>query len=307
MEITTVNAYPLVSVVITAYNRSTFLRDTLESIQNQTYSNIEILVIDDGSDKEEAVKNKLLCEEFDKCIYYYKANSGQPDSRNYGIKRAKGEFIAFCDDDDLWVLDKLEKQVSILNNNPDYGLVTGSIECINEDGSKTGVIKNHKGHSHGFVFSNFLFKNRTASITPLLRKEIFKKVGYFNPDFTIGEDWEFWRRVSYYYKFYALPEVLGYVRLHDNNMSKSRSSNPMEAFELYRKLTTSLLKWGKSFFEKEDYTIIFQTEWSIYKKILINHCPGVYKKLKLVMKIFCLNLKDGIHIVYLFLKFNKTL
>jgi glycosyltransferase involved in cell wall biosynthesis len=301
MEITTTSTYPLVSVVITAYNRSAFLRDTLESIQNQTYHNIEILVIDDGSHEQEALKNKLLCVEFDKCIYYCKANSGQPDSRNYGIKRAKGEFIAFCDDDDLWVLDKLEKQVSILNNNPDYGLVTGSIECINENGSKTGMIKNHKGYSHGYVFSDFLFKNRTASITPLLRKEIFKKAGGFNPSFTIGEDWEFWRRVSYYYKFYALPEVLGYVRLHEDNMSKSRVNDPLIRFSLYRKLTTTLLFWGENKFSKKERQLIYKIEWKFYKKMFNNKCPGILKKLTLLKRIGQLNIKDATHVIKLFL------
>jgi glycosyltransferase involved in cell wall biosynthesis len=302
MEITTANKYPLVSVVITAYNRSAFLRDTLDSIQNQTYSNIEILVVDDGSNKEEAVKNKLLCEKFDKCIYYYKANSGQPASRNYGIKRAKGKFVAFCDDDDLWVLDKLEKQVAVLNNIPDYGLVTGSIENINENGSKTGVVKSHKGHSHGYVFSDFLIKNRTASIIPLVRKEVFNKVGYFNTDFTIGEDWEFWRRVSYYYKFYAIPEVLGYVRLHEDNMSKSRVNDPLVRFLLYRKLTTSLLSWGEHRFSKKDKQLIFKIEWKFYKKMFNNKCPGILKKLTLLKRIGQLNISDVYHILSLYLK-----
>jgi glycosyltransferase involved in cell wall biosynthesis len=301
MGIANINTTPLISVIITAYNRGVFLRDTLDSIQNQTYSNIEILVIDDGSNKEEAVKNKLLCEEFDKCIYYYKANSGQPDSRNYGIKRSKGEFVSFCDDDDLWVLNKLEKQVAILNSNPDYGLVTGSIECINEDGSKTGVVKSHKGHIHGYVFPDFLIKNRTASIIPLVRKEVFKKVGYFNPDFTIGEDWEFWRRVSYYFKFYAIPEVLGYVRLHEDNMSKSRVNDPLVRFLLYRKLTTSLLNWGEHRFNKKDKQLIFKIEWKFYKKMFNNKCPGILKKLTLLKRIGQLSLRNAFHVIGLYL------
>ena len=293
---------PLVSIVITAYNRSTYLEDTLNSIQNQTYKNLEILVVDDGSSPEEAVKNKLLCENFDKCTYYYKTNSGQPDSRNYGIKRSKGQFIAFCDDDDYWALDKLEKQVAVLILNPEYGLVTGSIECINEDGSKTGVIKSHKGHNHGYVFSDFLFKNRIASPAPMLRKEVFNKAGYFNPTFTIGEDWEFWRRVSYYYKFYALPDVVGYLRLHDNNMSKSRVSDPIEYFLLYRKLTKTILDWGKNIFDENEQRLIFKTEWQTYKKLLINHCPGVINKVVLLKRIAKNNIKDAAHLMALYVK-----
>jgi glycosyltransferase involved in cell wall biosynthesis len=307
MEITSTNNYPLVSVIITAYNRNIFLRNTLESIQNQTYHNIEILVIDDGSRQEEALQNKLLCEEYSKCTYYYKANSGQPDSRNYGIKRARGEFIAFCDDDDLWVLDKLEKQLYVLEQHSNYSIVTGDVEYINDASEKTGKIKSHRKHNHGRIFKALLIKNRTASIVPLMRKEVFDKVGYFNSNFTIAEDWEFWLRVSYFYDFFALPDVLGYVRLHNKNMSNSRTPDAFEAFLLYRKLTKSLLKWGQPFFKKEDYAIIFQTEWDTYKKLLINNCPGVYKKLKLILRIFYSNISDGVHLVYLFLQFNKTL
>ena len=247
-----------------------FLTETLETIQNQTYKNLEILVVDDGSSPEEAVKNKLLCENFDKCTYYYKTNSGQPDSRNYGIKRSKGQFIAFCDDDDYWALDKLEKQVAVFKDYPEYAVVTGCIEYINEDGSKTGVIKCHKGHNHGDIFKNLLIKNRTASIIPLVKLEVFDKVGYFNPNFRIGEDWEFWRRVSYYYKFYALPDVLGYVRLHDNNMSKSRVNDPLVRFLLYRKLTTTLLYWGENKFSRKERKLIYKIEWTFYKKMFNN-------------------------------------
>lgn len=302
MEVKTITDFPLVSVIITAYNRSVFLRETLETIQNQTYTNIEILVIDDGSFKVEAEKNNLLCKEFDKCTYYYKENSGQPDSRNYGVKRATGIYIAFCDDDDLWVLDKLEKQIAVLKQNTEYGLVTGCIEYINEDGTKSGNIKSHTGHSHGYVFKEFLIKNRTASITPMLRREIFDKVGFFNPDFTIGEDWEFWRRVSYYYNFYALPDVLGYVRLHGDNMSKSRVNDPLVRFLLYRKLTTTLLSWGEGKFDKKERHLISIIEWGFYKKMFNNRCPGVVKKIILFKRIGGLNVKDAFHLMLLYFK-----
>src|SRR5690606_22444103 len=133
--------------------------------------------IDDGSIDTIAAENKAICEKFSTCNYYYKENSGQPDSRNYGIKKSKGDFFAFCDDDDIWVKDKLEKQISILNTEQEYGLVTGSIEYINREGIKKGTIKSHQGHNHGNVFRDLLVKNRTASIVPLIRKEVIDKAG----------------------------------------------------------------------------------------------------------------------------------
>lgn len=293
---------PLVSVIITAYNRSEYLKETLKSIQEQTYTNLEIIVVDDGSMPEEAHKNKVLCRAFSKCNYYYKPNSGQPDSRNFGIKRSKGEFISFCDDDDLWALDKLEKQLAIFKNHPNYAVVTGAIEYVNENSSKTGEVKCHKEHSHGDVFKSLLMKNRTASIVPLIKLEVFNKVGYFNSDFTIGEDWEFWRRVSYYYKFYALPDVLGYVRLHGQNMSDSRTTDPLERFLLYRKLTKALLTWGADKFDKKDRQLILEQEWLIYRKMLASRYPSFFKKGTFFKRVSINNIQDMCHLVRLYVK-----
>ena len=92
----------LVSVIITTYNRSLYLNECLLSVSNQTYKNIEILVIDDGSNKENALINKNICSKYSNCNYLYKENTGQPDSRNYGILRSNGEFFSFCDDDDFF-------------------------------------------------------------------------------------------------------------------------------------------------------------------------------------------------------------
>jgi len=292
---------PLVSIIITTYNRSNYLKTCIESVVNQTYTNIEILVIDDGSKDEIAKENKIICRNYNLCTYYYKKNSGQPASRNYGIKKATGDYIAFCDDDDFWALNKLEKQVSILDNNKDIGLVTGSIEYVKYDGTKTGKIKTHKGYNHGYVFADFLIKNRTSSITPMLRKEVFEKVGYFNPNFTIAEDWEFWRRVSYYYKFYFIDEVLAYVRLHVDNMSISRSGSVIERYKLYKKLTKSLLLWGEERFSKEDIQQIEYIEWCHYRKLFSNNLNGIKKKTMFLASIS----SDIPYLIKLYSTYNK--
>ncbi|WP_271425133.1 glycosyltransferase family 2 protein [Aequorivita sinensis] len=307
MEIKLSQSLPLVSVIITTYNRSVFLEKTIESIQSQTYDNLEILLIDDGSNKKIAAECEAITKKYSKCTYYYKPNTGQPDSRNYGIKRSKGVYIGFCDDDDYWVLDKIEKQVKILESQVEHSVVTGCIGYVNEKGVKLKEIKCHKGHNHGYVFDSFLIKNRTASVTPLLRREVFEKVGYFNPTFTIAEDWEFWRRVSYYYKFYNTHEVLAYVRLHETNMTNSRAGDPLEWFLLYRKLTKALNKWGENHFNHEDFIKINQIEWMIYRKILSNRFPGVLKKIKFIGRVFWNDPKNGLHFTYLLMRYGKLM
>lgn len=291
----------LVSVIITTYNRPKYLRETLESIINQTYENFEVLIIDDGSKQPNAIENKTIVNSYNKCNYYYKKNTGQPDSRNFGIKRAKGEFIAFCDDDDLWIKEKLELQVKILSENPKYDMTTGCIGYINH---YSEIIKNkikcHEGYNHGYVFKYFLEKNRTSSVTPMMRKSIFNDVGYFNPSFTIAEDWEFWRRLSYVSEFYFHKHILAYVREHNENMSKTRTGDVIERFKLYRKLTVSLLKWGKNRFSKEEYKLIYSIEKKFYKRILSNHYKG-FNKLSFFYTVFKSSKSDFFHLLKLFL------
>lgn len=291
---------PLVSVIITTYNRSNYLEECIVSIVNQTYCYVEVLVIDDGSKKENAINNEKICTKFPNCFYFFKENSGQPSSRNFGIKKAKGEFIAFCDDDDFWVLDKLEKQLNILIKFPKVGIVSSCILTVDENSKSTGeqqcpMIKNNKNN-----FKYLLIKNRIKSPTPLIRKEVFDKVGLFDFNYTIAEDWEFWRRASYYYKIYAINEVLGYVRIHSNNMTKERTGEQMEVFLLYRKLTKSLLNWGNNFFSKQDIELIYNTEYKVYYKLVINHCPSLSIKLKFLFDILKNNPYNIIHLIYLF-------
>ena len=102
---------PLVSVIIPTYNRPDFLDEAILSVVCQTYKNIEILVIDDGSSINYA---ESICEKYSNCKYLHKINGGLSSARNYGIANANGELIAFLDDDDFWLKTKIEKQVKIL-------------------------------------------------------------------------------------------------------------------------------------------------------------------------------------------------
>ena len=98
--------HPLVSVIIPTYNRTDYLKITLNSVLSQTYKNIEIIVVDDGSEGD---ANKILCDSFSNVIYIKIKNSGGPARpRNTGIKAAKGELIGFTDDDDIWLPQKLK-------------------------------------------------------------------------------------------------------------------------------------------------------------------------------------------------------
>lgn len=217
-----VNKQPLVSVIIPTYNRTDYLNLTIQSILSQTYQNIEIIVIDDGTPNS---NNEVLCKKLDNVKYIKIENSGGPAKpRNIGIHEAKGKYIAFVDDDDLWLPTKLEKQVAVLENNLDFGLVHSCCEVIDENGIKKNEIIGRPGSldvKHGDVSLRMMGNWTLMMPTPLIRKEVVDAVGFFNENMpSAGEDAEFWARCSFATQFYYVDEPLAQYRTHSGNLSR---------------------------------------------------------------------------------------
>ncbi len=213
---------PTVSIIIPTYNRADYLALTLESIVQQTYQDFEIIVVDDGTPGQ---KNANVCSEFEKVKYIKIENFGGPAKpRNIGIKEAAGKYIAFVDDDDIWLPLKLEKQVEILENNPEFGLVHCCCELINESGQKLNRIIGRPGSpdvKHGDVRMRMMGNWTIMMPTPLIRKDVITNAGFFNEIIPPAlEDVEYWTRCSFFTKFYYIDEPLVQYRLHSNNISK---------------------------------------------------------------------------------------
>lgn len=211
----------LVSIIIPTYNRTQYLKLTLDSIKNQNFKDYEVIVIDDGTPGDD---NLLLCEKYEKVAYVKIPNSGGPSKpRNIGISKAVGKYIAFVDDDDIWLPNKLEKQVQILEQNPEFGLVHGCCEVINNEGILQGKIVGRPGKpevKHGDVNMRMIGNWTVMMPTSFVRKEVVDKVGYFNEEMpAAGEDVEFWTRCSFETKFYYLDNPMVYYRIHNENIS----------------------------------------------------------------------------------------
>ena len=228
---------PLVSVIVPTYNRTSYLKLTLDSIASQTYSPVEIIVVDDGSPGND---NEDLCTNYDTVKYIRIANSGGPAiPRNTGLRVANGEFIALLDDDDIWLPKKLEKQLAILNANPEFDLVHGPCELIDEHGGLVDTIIGRPRSldvKHGDVSGRMAGNWTLMMPTPLMRASLLKKVGYFNEIMpAAGEDREFWTRCSFHGKFYYLDEPLAWYRKHTNSISsqnKDYVKSPLFLFEM---------------------------------------------------------------------------
>ncbi|PKA82119.1 glycosyltransferase involved in cell wall biosynthesis [Ulvibacter sp. MAR_2010_11] len=216
---------PLVSVIIPTYNRPAYLKEALDSVVDQTFTNFEILVVDDGSNVNYA---EDICKNYLKCTYLYKPNGGLSSARNFGVRNAKGSLIAFLDDDDFWRTDKLEKQVKVLQQNKAVNLVHAAAAVVDIKSNPTGKIigasKEKATNRSGKVFWNALGTWVVKSPTPLIRKEVFTPDLYFDESLKVGEDVDFYQRLFYRHKIEYIDEPLAFYRDFgaDNRLSTQR-------------------------------------------------------------------------------------
>lgn len=209
---------PKVSVVIPAYNAMTYLPDTLNSVLQQTFSDFEVLIIDDGStDHIQAWVAQNITDPRVRLIA--QANQGLSAARNTGIANAQGEYVAFLDADDLWEPTKLEVQVRYLDNNSAVGLVYNWIAVIDAQGKPTGKV--WRGDIEGDVLEEVLQRNIIDCPSVLVRRKCFEEVGVFDRTLRSVEDWDMWIRIATRYNFGVTREALVYYRQHTSNMSKN--------------------------------------------------------------------------------------
>lgn len=233
---------PEVSIIITTFNYGKFIKETLHSILKQTYSNYEILIIDDGStdntsdivsEWEEPFKGRLR--------YFYKENQGVAIARNYGIFKAKGDYIAFVDADDIWFEDSLQKLVSCIKDNADYGLVYGNVRMYDITFKKNFGLRFQTGSYpapfEGKCFDKlFIHGNFIHTSASIVRRQVFEKAGFFDERFRCGEDLDMWIRLSAIFEIKYLDEILTKVRRHHSSLSFSLLSAHKSKILMTRKL-----------------------------------------------------------------------
>jgi glycosyltransferase involved in cell wall biosynthesis len=244
-----------VTVIIPTYNRVDYLKKTLDSIVAQTFQDFEIIVVDDGSPND---TTEVLCKHYSKVKYIRIPNSGGPAKpRNTAIKEANGDYIAFVDDDDIWLPTKLEKQVKALEENPDFGLAHCFCNVIDGDGNTTGEVVGKPGNAsvkHGDVSLRMMGNWTIMMPTPLVNKKVVQKTGFFNEEIPgTFADVEYWVRASFETKFYYLNEGLVNYRVHEQNMSNDKQK--YMDLPLYLKIVLEELLQKKKINKQEYYSL----------------------------------------------------
>lgn len=231
------NYNPKISIIIPAYNASNFLTEAIDCALNQTYKNIEVIVVNDGS-KDNGKTEKIAKSYGDKIRYFYKENGGSSSALNYGIKNMTGEWFSWLSHDDLYTKDKLYKQVELLNelynstSNIEDNVIIAEAEFINSNGkvikkprrkkirNTEKFVKEHFEENEYF-FVNFA-KYNFHGCAFLIHKKIFDKVGVFDEKLRLLNDVEmFFRIYTANTKIHYIPKVLVQGRVHAAQVSKS--------------------------------------------------------------------------------------
>jgi glycosyltransferase involved in cell wall biosynthesis len=213
------NYNPLISVVIPTYNRERFIVEAVQSVFDQTYTNWEAIIVDDGSkDATREVLSEFMSDP--RVHYYYQENQGQSVARNHAIKKAKGDFICFLDSDNKWLPEKLSVSVRAALSNPDADIIYGDNITIDIDGKEISreSMKKFSGHITDLLLrDNFISMNSTMT-----KRECFETLGAFNEKDRLAEDYELWLRMSTKYKFLYVPEFMGYYRVMEDQLSTDK-------------------------------------------------------------------------------------
>lgn len=184
----------MVSIIIPTYNRAGTIMRSIQSVIEQSYTEWELIIIDDGStDNTKDIVKSVMEQEVRIRYIHCPENKGQAFARNAGIQAAGGEYIAFQDSDDCWLPDKLQRQMSIMEAHPEYGLVYGQV-VYDENGMLSAPYPPVDGGEQ--VFKACLKQNQIGTPTMLVRKEVFDTIGLFDTSLAALEDYELALRIT---------------------------------------------------------------------------------------------------------------
>lgn len=214
---------PSVSVIIPSLNRASLLKRSIDSVLAQTYQDFEIIVVDDAStDNTEEVVHGIG----DPRIRYFKheRNSGGSAARNTGIREARGKFIAFQDSDDVWLPEKLAKQMTILQDSTSkVGVVYTGFWRFQGD-NKEYIPGPEIQVKVGGIHRELLLGNFVGTPTVVIKRECFQKTGMFDEDMPRLQDWELFIRVAKYYEFLYVPEPLVHSYFVEGSISSQQKA-----------------------------------------------------------------------------------
>lgn len=208
---------PLVSVIIPTHNRADLVDEAVQSALNQTYENMEIIVVDDGSTDH---TGEILEKYADHVLYVYQERGERSKARNHGFHCSHGDYIAFLDSDDTWLPHKTKAQVTLLENNPDIGVVYSEAEFVDEIGMPCAhtIDRDALRRKRDRLYEDLLTANVVGSPSAvMMRRRCFEQAGMFDVSMNTCEDLDLWRRMAMCCTFHKIETPLFKLRVHSRN------------------------------------------------------------------------------------------
>ncbi len=245
----------MVSVIIPVYNAQSMVTEAIDSVLSQTYQDFEIIVIDDGSTDN---TSEVLAPYKNRIRYYYQENTGVAGARNKGIEKSRGKYIAFLDQDDIWLPEKLAYQAAYLNANTDAAMVYSRYWREYKNFEEKKLRPKKKYLEEGHIYSNVLFRYIIWIGTIMVRRSCFEEIGVFDTSLVPAEDKEMILRIAKDYTIGFIEEPLAVHRIRQESLARSDKQKNLVAREKVLNLGYQGLTSRQKFF----YFILFRFKYS---------------------------------------------
>ncbi|MGB2890207.1 MAG: glycosyltransferase [Candidatus Acidiferrales bacterium] len=223
---------PRVSVVIPTYNSAAFLEEAIQSVLGQTYSDFEVVVVDDGStDGTEYVVRSFG----DRVSYLKQDNRGVSAARNHGIQKSQGNYVAFLDSDDFWLPGKLAEQIPLLDRDAELGLVYSDWRVTSEKGVLEPSYLSNLAPASGYVFDELVRSGFILTSGTVVRRSCLDDVGDFDETLSIAQDYDLWLRICYRWKIALVNKPLVIKRSWDGSLSSNLPKTAAERIVSFEK------------------------------------------------------------------------
>ena len=208
----------LVSAVIASYNMAQYLPQAVNSVLAQTYPNVEVQIVDDGSTDDTAEVVRQWAGNPRVHVHFQK-NAGAATAKNQGMKLSRGAFVALLDADDVWLPDKLSRQMPLFSATAEVGLVYSDYQRM--DGEGRALPQAVTPMRRGWVAGPLLVENFVAYSAVIMRRECLERTGYFDESLSMGFDYDLWLRLSAHYQFDFVPEATVRYRVWSGQLSRN--------------------------------------------------------------------------------------
>ncbi|MDR1371567.1 MAG: glycosyltransferase [Dysgonamonadaceae bacterium] len=212
---------PLVSIIVPCYNHDKYIEECILSIVNQTYKNIELIVVDDGSSDRSPEILKRLQKQFGFALFIQQ-NRGISKTLNWAIREhSRGKYIAGCASDDYLLTDRIEKQVAYMENNPDTAMVCGKVHVVNKDSNTVEglhIIDEVKNPVEDLKFESLIERNCIPAMTVMIRRTVWEECGGYNEQTPI-EDLDMWLKIAYNHRIGYIDDYFACYRWHGENVT----------------------------------------------------------------------------------------